>query len=198
MKSSRSHSPSPPPPPPPPLSPPSHNSLQSTEFPSPSSSSSSISQLLILYNHPLTLITIFPTINSFSNKNYLIQSLTLIRSHEHLYYSQWIEFSKHHSNLFDLTFELLKQYEINGLQLHGLGCWFFYQIFHLSNLNLLHSSKYSKEIIIELLLRILLEHSSVATLCIAIFTEIIKNNPECVQIICQIGKFLCSNSSSYF
>jgi hypothetical protein len=155
-------------------------------------SDSSCSQTIIHQNCPTSLLAFFPSLKLFSDKNYLYNTFSLIKSHQHLYHSQWLSLIETIPNLFEISFELLQRFEINGLQLNGLGCWFFHQIISFSSSSslllssILNSKKYSPEVIIELLLRILLEHP-VSNDCISIFSQILKYKKDTVMVICQIG-----------
>lgn len=175
-------------------------------------SSSWCSQTTIHQNFPSTLPTLFSSLKLFSDKNSLLNTFTLLKSNQHLFHSQWFSLFERFPNLFEISFELLQKFEINGLQLHGLGCWFFHQILTTSSsfstssspsfasssspslsssplpiISIHNSQKYSPEVIIELLLRILLEHP-VSNICISIFSEILKYKSDAVMLICQIGQ----------
>lgn len=171
---------------------------------------------------PINLKQFLLNLNNHT-KNSLQDQLSDIHSHSHFYHIHWKNLclpsvdnssednpsednpstdnqteensssSSSSSRLLDLLFELLKKYEINGLQLNGLGCWLFERFIVLTKCPLSQSLKYSDEIIIEVILRILLEHS-IPLVCISILNEIIVQNPnEKLKLISSIGKclFLC-------
>jgi hypothetical protein len=124
-----------------------------------------------------------------NEKNKLFSFLNSIRIATHLYYDQWKDINEKIDDILDISFEILRKYEINGLQLNGLGCWFFSQVVRIGKCQINKSKKYSEEIILEVILRIFFEHP-VATLCQGILIEALKQNPSAIFLICQIGNIL--------
>jgi hypothetical protein len=112
------------------------------------------------------------------------QILKCIRRQAHQYYDKWKTLNK--SDCLNLVIDILRRYEANGLQLGGYGCWFFERLVLESHLMLDTSSKYSEDSIIELLLRMLLEHDCY-TNCISILSASIKLSPPRFRSICDIG-----------
>lgn len=123
-----------------------------------------------------------------NDKMNLFLSLSSLRASSHLYYTQWNHLKDEIPDLLDQIFDLIRKYEINGLQLHGLGCWLFEKIIRDSKYQI-QQTKYSEEIILEVILRILFEHP-IPTICQEILIEALRQNPSAIYLICKIGRIL--------
>jgi hypothetical protein len=114
----------------------------------------------------------------------LSTKLTRIYVNGHIYHNQWENF-KFQSILLENVVDMVQKYESNGLQLHGHACWILVKLIDISP-NLLSSTRHSEQIILELILRIIVEHSNHITL-ITIFRRLVDHDPTKFSMICKIG-----------
>lgn len=124
---------------------------------------------------------------SLNDRALLYAELRDLHSNGHFYHHQWRPLRASHPELLDLSFEILRKYESNGLQLHGYGCWFFEQVVVSVGLPLSSSQKMSPDQMLEMILRVLLEHRTFLS-CSQVLTKLCTDEPKYFESICEIGE----------
>ena len=125
------------------------------------------------------------------NRAELYQQLRHIRRKGHLFHHQWRGLKETLPDLVDTSFEVLRKYESNGLQLSGQGCWFFEQVVVSVGLSLSCSKKFTEEQMLEMILRVLLEHKTYPSCCHVLF-KLCVDEPKHFISICEIGEYYLS------
>lgn len=121
----------------------------------------------------------------------LVSELQKIRVSSHLFFNQWKSLAVD-PTLVQKFIDIVQKYESNGLQLYGLGCWVLEKLLKLAP-QLIGSTKYSETYILELTLRIIVEHTNHNTF-ISVFSCLVSYKSEFLRNICQIGNvflFFC-------
>ena len=133
-----------------------------------------------------SLETIIDTL-SLNDRSTLYDQLRNIFCNGHMYHHQWQALGSTHPHILDTSFEILRKFESNGLQLHGYGCWFFEQVI-VSVQQPLHSSQnMTEEQMLEMILRVLLEHNSFLS-CVQIISKLCSDELKYFNNICEIGE----------
>lgn len=132
------------------------------------------------------LATIINTL-SLNDRALLHSELRGLHSNGHIYHHQWQPLLMSHPCLLDTSFEILRKYESNGLQLHGYGCWFFERVVVSVGHPLSSSQKMTAEQMLEMILRVLLEHKTFAS-CNQILAKLCDDEPKYFGKICEIGE----------
>lgn len=140
-------------------------------------STSTPSSALPLYQ---LLSTLSPNITR--NDLYFLFHKIIVQGH--LYHSQWQNLPLQ-SQIFDLLIQLIQKYEANGLQLTGYGVMILERLLVEGNCTFTMSSKYSLDTILEVLLRILLEHP-IYLLGIQILWNEIKKDSQVYSHLCHV------------
>eukprot|EP00603_Paraphysomonas_imperforata_P015397 CAMPEP_0114478772 /NCGR_PEP_ID=MMETSP0104-20121206/16173_1 /TAXON_ID=37642 ORGANISM="Paraphysomonas imperforata, Strain PA2" /NCGR_SAMPLE_ID=MMETSP0104 /ASSEMBLY_ACC=CAM_ASM_000202 /LENGTH=1399 /DNA_ID=CAMNT_0001654005 /DNA_START=55 /DNA_END=4255 /DNA_ORIENTATION=- len=123
---------------------------------------------------------------TLKDRSSLYIELRNIYRNGHFYHHEWPTLKTSHPHLFDTSFDLLRKFESNGLQLHGYGCWFFQQVVVSVGLHMDDSDKVKTNQVLEVVLRVLLEHSCY-TRCVQIFHTLCESQPERFGRLCEIG-----------
>lgn len=152
-----------------------------------SDSASTTSEQLVLV--PLEAPSLESLINSLSlnNRSSLFEELRNIYRDGHLHHRHWSALKDTHPHLLDTSFDLLRKYESNGLQLHGYGCWLFEQVIVAVGLPLECSEKQTPDQVLEVVLRVLLEHACYAR-CALVLHSVCSATPEHFSRLCDIGE----------
>mmetsp|Transcript_22438 Transcript_22438/g.32725 ORF Transcript_22438/g.32725 Transcript_22438/m.32725 type:complete len:1238 (+) Transcript_22438:101-3814(+) len=143
-----------------------------------------IPQNLLCNGEPDSLINILKTL-PVNDRPSLFHTLQGIHRQSHIYHNQWSLFEPD-PELLERAIDLMRRYEANGLQLNGYGCWLFERIVVASRHRLDSSLVYPEDSILNLVLRILLEHTTHVS-CVLILHEAIRQNPESFKKLCDIG-----------
>ena len=132
------------------------------------------------------LATIINTL-SLNDRALLYGELRDLYSNGHVHHHQWPPLLTSHPHLLDTAFEILRKYESNGLQLHGYGCWFFERVVVSAGHSLSSSQKMTADQMLEMILRVLLEHKTYAS-CSQILSKLCADEPKYFRSICEIGE----------
>lgn len=114
----------------------------------------------------------------------LFKSLARIHTFSHIYYDEWKYFVPTAQILQNIV-AIMQKYELNGLQLNGYACSILSRILIISP-DLITKSQYSESKIIELIFRILVEHSNYLV-CLSILTNLIRHDRTVFLKVCKIG-----------
>lgn len=125
---------------------------------------------------------------SLNNRANLIEQLGHIRRNGHVYHCQWKQLKKSHPHLLDTSFDILRKFESNGLQLSGHGCWFFEQVVVSVGLTLKSSLKFGEDQMLEMILRVFLEHKTFSNCC-QVLSRLCIDDPTYFKTVCDIGRF---------
>lgn len=135
---------------------------------------------------PKTLESLITAL-SLNDRSRLCDELNYINRNGHIYHHQWPALKISHPKLLDTSFDILRKFESNGFQLHGIGCWFFERVVVSVGLGIDGSMKQSPVQILEMLLRVLLEHPCYHR-CVMVFHSLCAATPELFETICDIGE----------
>lgn len=121
----------------------------------------------------------------------LLRVLHSIDTSQHLYLNQWRDVIIHPDVLTNVE-SLIRRFELNGLQLHGYGCNLLAKILS-SDISHLDTFQYNYSNLIELLLRILLEHKKYVMITY-ILSILCHDRPKHFIELCTIGILLLYDS----
>ena len=120
-------------------------------------------------------------------KDQLFAALKSVHDSSHLYHAQWRELDPR-DHFIEKSYDMVRRYEANGLQLDGYGCWLFKKILVGAKHRLSDCARYPASDILELIMRIMLEHKTYLT-CRIILTEVVAHSPPLFGLFCTIGMY---------
>jgi hypothetical protein len=123
-----------------------------------------------------------------NDRRQLFLTILGVRSAGHVYLNKWNE-ADVDSSVLDRIVDIVRRYESNGLQLNGYGCWLLERIIVRTSIKISDSAKYSEASILELILRIFLEHPVYNT-CVSMLYAIVRRSDGAFTNLCQIGKII--------
>jgi hypothetical protein len=126
---------------------------------------------------------------SCDSKNTLFQNLKDLHDFSHIYHNQWKDLVVE-DNIIEKSFDIVRRYEANGLQLDGYGCWLLEKVFATARHRITDCHRYPPSDILELVLRIMLEHKVYLGMKNAL-VEIVSTSPDLFELFCTIGLLLC-------
>jgi hypothetical protein len=184
------------------------DSLHAQKF-TESSSNSTHRMNTTLSIHIPSLLSILSSLTTLappgiSQINYLTSLLHPLLISDHLYHSQW-EQLENQPQLFDTILHIIIKYEANGLQLHGDGVHLLQRLLSHGNYSFSSSMKFSINQILEILLRILLEHP-IYLICLEILWKEMKKDETIFRKLCSIAiriadelpnPLLCENFAAF-
>ena len=123
-----------------------------------------------------------------STRNDLFDILKSLHDSSHIYHNQW---GALHPNdgFIEKSYELVRRYESNGLQLDGYGCWLFEKVLVRARHRISECTRYPPSDILELTLRIMLEHKCFLS-CKNILVEVVADSAALFKEICLIGEYI--------
>lgn len=127
---------------------------------------------------------------ALNDRSVLHDQLRELHRNGHIYHSQWPSLKESHPDLVATSFEVLRKYESNGLQLRGYGCWLFERVVVSVGLTLPvtdGNTDSESSRMLEMLLRVLLEHKTIS-ICSLVFWRLCSDDHRCFATLCDIGE----------
>ena len=121
-------------------------------------------------------------------RDQLFVALKSMRNSSHIYHIQWKELDPNDCFI-EKSYDMVRRYEANGLQLDGFGCWLFEKVLVGAKHRISSCTRYPPSDILELILRIMLEHKAYLT-CRNILTEVVSDLPPLFGLFCSIGMYM--------